>query len=228
MENKYNAHGPVSQGHFRLLSVETKVSCGRLLRQGRTRRAGLSGTLKVMRSVLPALLLLSVVLVACRPQEVRAPDAYPLAGAVSGRWGDSPRLRLALVGTGIPGAVKNDSAIGQNLVSSGLNSWEFGFDLPAPGVFNVAGVYQVVAFDDANNNARYDLGETVARNRKWLVVSPADANIPEVTLPELLGGGEVLPAMRVRSGWNVYDQSRPLGNANPAPFTTLSSYDLSR
>lgn len=228
MENKYNAHGPVSQGHFRRFSVETKVSCGCLLRQGRTRRAGLSGTLKVMRSVLPALLLLSVVLVACRPQEVRAPDAYPLAGTVSGRWGDSPRLRLALVGTGIPGAVKNDSAIGQNLVSSGLNSWEFGFDLPAPGVFNVAGVYQVVVFDDANNDTKYNVGETFARNRKWLVVSPADANIPEVTLPELLGGGEVLPAMRVRSGWNVYDQSRPLGNANPAPFTTLSSYDLSR
>lgn len=181
-----------------------------------------------MRCVFPALLLLSAVLVACRPQQVGAPDAYPLGGTVSGRWGDNPRLRLALIGTGVPGAVKNDSTIGQNLVGSGLNSWQFGFDLPAPGVFNVAGVYQVVAFDDANNNAQYDLGETVARNRKWLVVSPVAARVPEVTLPELLGGGEILPSMTVSSGWNLYDQSQPLGDVNPAPFTTLRAYDLSR
>ncbi|WP_291430334.1 hypothetical protein [Deinococcus sp.] len=179
-----------------------------------------------MRPILPALVLIA--LVACRPQEVRTPDAYPLAGTVGGRWGESPRLRLALIGTGVPGALTNKSDIGQNLVGSSLNSWQFGFELPAPGVFNVAGVYQVVAFDDANNNAQYDVGEVVARNRKWLVVSPLDARIPEVMLPDLLGGGEVLPAMTVRSGWNVYDQSQPLGSANPAPFTTLSGYDLSR
>ncbi|MFT2721785.1 hypothetical protein ACMT4L_17480 [Deinococcus sp. A31D244] len=181
-----------------------------------------------MRSVLPALLLLSAALVACRPHEVRAPDAYPLSGTVAGRWGDSPRLRLALIGTGVPGALTNKSDIGQNVVGSSLNGWQFGFELPAPGVFNVAGVYQVVAFDDANNDAQYDVGETVARNRKWLVVSPTDANIPAVTLPAFLGGGEALPAMTVRSGWNVYDQSQPLGSANPVPFTTLLGYDLSR
>lgn len=220
MEPHHKATSILSQLDFR--------SVGRPAGSPHTRLATDSGTLKVMRSVLPALLLLSVVLVACRPETVRAPDAYPLSGTVSGRWGDSPRLRLALVGTGVPGAVRNDSAIGQNLEGNGLSGWQFGFELPAPGVFNVAGVYQVVAFDDANNNARYDLGETVARNRKWLVVSPVAARLPEVTLPELLGGGEVLPAMTVRSGWNVYDQSQALSGTNPAPFTTLTSYDLSR
>ena len=181
-----------------------------------------------MRSVLPALLLLSAALVACRPQEVRAPDAYPLSGTVAGSWGDSPRLSLALVGVGIPSTFKNESDIGQNVVVSGTNQWDYGFDLPSPGLFNVAGVYQVVAFDDANNDRTYQVGETVARNRKWLVVSPTDANIPAVTLPAFLGGGEALPAMTVRSGWNVYDQSQPLGSANPVPFTTLLGYDLSR
>ncbi|GAA0512947.1 hypothetical protein [Deinococcus depolymerans] len=181
-----------------------------------------------MRSVLPALLLLSAALVACRPQEVRPPDAYPLGGTVSGTWGDSPRLRLALVGTGIPGALTNNSAVPQNVVASAPNSWQFGFDLPAPGLFNVAGVYQVVVFNDANNDARYNVGETVARNRLWLVVSPADATIPAVTLPDFLGGAEALPAMTVRRGWNLYDQSRPLGSGNPSAFTTLSGYDLSR
>ena len=34
--------------------------------------------------------------------------------------------------------------------------------------------------------------------------------------------------MTVRSGWNVYDQSQPLGSATPVPFTTLFGYDLSR
>lgn len=220
MEPHHKATSALSQLDFR--------SVGRPAGSPHTRLATDSGTLKVMRSVLPALLLLSVVLVACRPEEVRAPDAYPLAGTVSGRWGDTPRLRLALVGTGIPGAVKNDSAIGQNLVSSGLNSWEFGFDLPAPGVFNVAGVYQVVVFNDANNDTKYNVGETFARNRQWLIVSPVNGDFSGVNLPDFLGGAEALPAMTVRSGWNVYDQSQPLGNANPAPFTTLTSYDLSR
>ncbi|GGR72078.1 hypothetical protein GCM10008959_37090 [Deinococcus seoulensis] len=180
-----------------------------------------------MRSVLPALLILGS-LSACAPQGVQAPETYPLSGRVSGDWGSSPRLRLALVGTGIPGVVKNDSAIGQNLVSGGLNSWEFGFDLPKPGAFNVAGVYQVVVFDDANNDTKYNVGEKFARNRQWLIVSPVNGNFAGVNLPDFLGGAEALPAMTLSSGWNLYDQSRPLGAGNPSAFTTLRDYDLSR
>ncbi|MVN85929.1 hypothetical protein GO986_04040 [Deinococcus sp. HMF7620] len=178
-----------------------------------------------MRAALPALLLLSL-LSACRPQEVRPPDAYALSGTIAGDWGAAPRLRLALVGTGVPVAVTNTSAIGQNVVSSGPNTWQFGFDLP--GIPAVTGVYQVIAFDDANNNARYDVGETFARNRQWLVYSPVSGTVDTVEIPEFLGGGELLPAMTVTRGWNLYDRSVALGAGNPSPFTRLTSYTLSR
>ena len=46
--------------------------------------------------------------------------------------------------------------------------------------------------------------------------------------PGLGGGGGGAPARTVRSAWNVYAQSQPLSGTNPAPFTTLTSYDLSR
>ncbi|MBZ9712280.1 hypothetical protein [Deinococcus multiflagellatus] len=173
--------------------------------------------------VLPLSLL---TLTACRPQNVRPPEAYPLSGSVAGDWGQNPHLRLALVGTGLPVAVTNTSTIDQNIVSTGVNTWAFGFDLPT--IPSVAGVYQVVVFDDSNNNARFDVGESFARNRQWLVFSPVDANLDAISIPEYLGGAEVLPAMSVKRGWNLYDKAQPLSGANPSPFLKLSTYVLSR
>ncbi|PTA68643.1 hypothetical protein [Deinococcus arcticus] len=177
-------------------------------------------------SVLPLLALGLLPLTACRPQEVRPPEAYALSGTIAGDWGQSPRLRLALVGTGVPVAVTNTSTIDQNIVSTGVNSWAYGFDLPT--IPSVAGVYQVIVFDDSNNNARFDAGEAFARNRQWLVFSPLDANLDAISIPEYLGGAEVLPAMSVKRGWNLYDKTQPLGSGNPSHFEKLSTYVLSR
>lgn len=183
-----------------------------------------------MRALLAPLVLSALSLAACARQDVKAPADYPLAGSLSGNWGASPRLRLALVGTGIPVAVSTNSAIAQNVVSTGTNTWSFGFDLPSPPLPNVAGVYQVVAFDDANNDASLTLGEPVARNRQWLVYSPLGGSFAAVDIPEFLPGqgAELLPAMTVARGWNLLDRSQPMGAANPRAVTKVSGYDISR
>lgn len=181
-----------------------------------------------MRPLLPALLLLPLALAACGKQQVKPPADYALSGQLGGNWGASPRLRLALVGTGVPVAVTNNGAVAQNVVSTGVNTWNYGFDLP--GIPNVAGVYQVVAFDDANNDAHLSLGETVARNRLWLIFSPAGGTFGPLDLPDTWpgGGAEVLPAMTVSRGWNVYDRSQALGDGNPRAFTKITDYNISR
>ncbi|MCP2015275.1 hypothetical protein L1280_002436 [Deinococcus sp. HSC-46F16] len=174
--------------------------------------------------LLPAALLLA----ACGSREVKPPDAYDLSGTVSGNWGTSPRLRLALVGAGFPSAVTNDGNQEQNVVKvEGQNVWQFGLDLPrSPSLATVAGVYQVIVYNDANNSGDFNVGETFARNRQWLIYSEFGGDLPAVKLP---GSDEVLiEATTVARGWNLYDRARPLGAGNPRPVTTVTGYDLSR
>lgn len=180
-----------------------------------------------MRALLPTLFM-TLTLAACGKTEVKAPVDYPLSGTLSGAWGSSPRLRLALVGSGIPNPVTTNSAIGQNVVPLGAGSYSFGFELPTPPLPNIAGVYQVVAFDDANNDAQLNLGEPFARNRQWLVYSPVGGTVGPVNLPDFLGGAEALPEMTVGRGWNLLDRAQPLSPTNPRPVTRLTGYDISR
>ncbi|PNY82006.1 hypothetical protein [Deinococcus koreensis] len=183
-----------------------------------------------MRRLLLPLILSALSLAACARQDVKEPADYPLSGTISGTWGSAPRLRLALVGTGVPVAVSTNSAIPQNVVSAGAGSWTFGFDLPSPPLPNVAGVYQVVAFDDANNDANLNLGEPFARNRQWLVYSPLGGSFAAITIPEFMPGesSDLLPAMTVSAGWNLLDRGQPLGAANPRPVTKVTGYTISR
>lgn len=173
-------------------------------------------------------LLLPLALAACGSRSVQPPESYDLGGTLSGAWGVGPRLRFALVGTGLPGVVTNDSNQGQNLVPAGTNRWTFGFDLP--NIPAVAGVYQVLVFDDANNDATFNLGERFARNRQWLIYSAASGTFPAVKVPEFLPGGgeELLPEMHVEAGWNLYNRALPLGGSNPGPAGKVTGYDLSR
>ncbi|MBB5376167.1 hypothetical protein HNQ07_001624 [Deinococcus metalli] len=176
----------------------------------------------------PALLLPGLLLAACSQPAVKAPDDYRLSGTLGGDWGSSPHLRLALVGTGFPVAVSMNSAIAQNVVADG-GTWAFGFDLPSPPLPNVAGVYQVVAFDDSNNDARLSVGEPFARNRQWLVYSPVSGTMPAVTIPDFLPGeNEGLPALTVSAGWNVYDRAQALSATNPRGVSKITGYDISR
>ncbi|UQN07564.1 hypothetical protein [Deinococcus sp. QL22] len=168
-----------------------------------------------------ALLLLCVplALAACGPRTIQAPDAYDVSGSLGGSWGTEPRLRLALVGAGFPEVVTNNSNLAQNVVSTGLNAWNFGVDLPnVPGV---AGVYQVVAYNDANNNATLDGTEvdSVARNQQWLIYSQVGGNVPATRFT---------PEMNVTQGWNLYDKREAISTGNPRPGQKVTGYDLSR
>ena len=181
-----------------------------------------------VRSFPSVALLLPLTLAACGRDEVKAPADYALSGTISGDWGASPRLRLALIGGGVPIAATNRSDIAQHAVSTGVNTWQYGFDLP--GVPNVVGVYQVVAYDDANNDATFNLGEPVARNRLWLVFSPKSGTYGPFNVPQDWPGGgtELLPEMTVSQGWNVYDRSQALGKGNPRAASKITGYDISR
>ncbi|BDP43233.1 hypothetical protein DAETH_32020 [Deinococcus aetherius] len=176
-----------------------------------------------MRPLALLLLPLTLTLAACGSRGVQAPGDYDLSGTIGGNWGTDPRLRLALVGTGFPSVVTNDGNQAQNVVSTGANTWNFGFDLP--GIPSVAGVYQVVVYNDANNTGTYEIGESFARNRQWLIYSTFGGSVPAVTLPS---GEEVTPAMTVDQGWNLYDRNYPLSDTNPRPASKVTGYDLSR
>ena len=180
-----------------------------------------------------ARLLLSLSLLpllsACRGQDTLPPEQYNLSGTLHGDWGAGARLRLALVGTGLPNVLTNDSTYRQNVVLRGAGTYGFGFDLPS--FPNLVGVYQVVAFDDANNNAKYDIGEKVARNRLWLMYSPADTTTPTVNIPAEFpweAGEEAIPAMTLKRGWNVYDRSQRLSESNPYSAAKITGYEIYR
>ncbi len=173
-----------------------------------------------------ALVALPLALAACA-RTATPPEGHDLSGtlAVTSAW-SAPRF--ALVGTGIPNIFTNRGNLSQSTApaTGGLN---FGVDLPV--LPDVAGVYQIVAYNDTDGSGTYTIGEPFARNRQWLIFSPAGGDIPAVSLPEQLpwaGGEEALPAMKVSRGWNLSDRSQPLGTANPRPAAKGTGYDLSR
>lgn len=176
-----------------------------------------------------SLLLALPLLAACNTPSVKLPDAYNLSGTISGKWGSAPRLRLALVGTGLPNVYTNNSTYEQNVVDNLNGTYSYGFDLP--NFPNLVGIYQVVAFNDANNNATYDIGEEVGRNVQWLIYTPSDGSTPAVNIPEQFpwaAGEEAIPAMKVSKGWNVFDRTQPTGISNPRPAGKITGYNIVR
>ena len=176
-----------------------------------------------------SLLLLPLLLAACAGKDVLPPEQYDLSGTLHGDWGTAPHLRVALVGTGIPNLFTNDSTYVQNIVKVNDTTRKFGMDLPR--FPNLAGVYQVIAFNDQNNNAKYDAGEPMARNRLWLIYSPTDATTPAVNLPAEFpwaAGEEAIPELNVKSGWNVYNRAKKISPMNPAAADRITGYDIYR
>lgn len=170
------------------------------------------------------LLLPLLALASCGKQTVRAPGDYDLSGTLRGDW-TGANLRLALVGAGLPNLLTNASTLAQTPLQPGS---AFGVDLPS--LPDAIGVYQVIAFDDRNNNATYDPGEAVARNSQWLIFSPRGGEIPALKVPQNLPGAgeELLPALTVEQGWNLYDRAQPLSGTNPRAGKKVTGYDLTR
>lgn len=173
---------------------------------------------------------LSVGLVACQRGGVKPPENYDVSGTITGDWGQSPKLRLALVGTGLPDVMTNKGNLPQNVPDLPTDGgWHYGVDIPT--VPSILGLYQIVAYDDTDNSGTFNLGEPVARNRQYLIFSPTTRHTDEVKMPDLPllpKTATLLPAMDLTRGWNLYDASQPLDSLNPRPLDKIMNYNLGR
>lgn len=175
------------------------------------------------RSALLSAALLPLLLTACQGAP-RPPEAHDLSGTIGGNWPSAtPNIRLALVGTGFPQALTNESQLPQRVEARSAGGWHYGVDLSA--VPSAAGIYQVVAFDDRDGDAKYDLGEEFARNRQYLIFSLAPGQFNGFS-----GSGLSLPPMTLAQGWNIYNAAQPVSAANPRAIGSAGEkgYDLTR
>lgn len=174
------------------------------------------------KTLLAAGLTVPLLLAGCQtaPTPPRAPADYDVSGAITGEWREGANLRVGVMGVSFPEGPINRSTLPQDVVPQPDGSWVYGLDLPTS--LSVGGAYQVIVFDDENNDATYTLGEPFARNSKYLMYSLQGARFPGLTEPVQL------PALNVQRGWNLYDSRAELGPENPRPVTRVTGYDLER
>lgn len=196
-------------------------------------------TAKQLASKIPLLTLTALSclgLSACgSPEVVKVPNKYAISGSISGKWSTDDnlqRLRLALVGVGVPNIFKSESTFPQNVVPNQATQdktnpiYQFGADIPIN--VNLVGAYQLVAFVDKNNDATFNFGEPSANNPKlWLIYSSSNGTIgPFKTPKEWPLGGEIsIPKINVAAGWNLYDLNKPLSETNPRQVRGDKSFD---
>lgn len=177
---------------------------------------------------------LTMSLVSCASSVVKHPERYSISGTINAKWpkqNDTSRLRFALFGVGFPSTIKRQNNLSQNAVLDRENNvYNFGVDLPNRP--DLAGVYQIVAYLDLNNDGDHNWGEPIANNHMWLIYSSGDARTPQVKIPDGMpwAGVAIIPALQVKSGWNLYDVSQaPNTTANPRPIDAnrgIANYDI--
>jgi hypothetical protein len=131
--------------------------------------------------------------------------APQVAGNLVGEWPEGSRL--ALVGVA-------DYSNQQQIVDDNITDG-YVFALPDPAA---EGSYQVVGYQDTNENSLFDEGEAIGTTgTKYLVYSTVDQELEVAGTPVV-----------VRRGWNGYDSSAVSTEDAPNPFQadTYSNYDL--
>ncbi len=129
------------------------------------------------------------------------PRNYDVSGTISGTQ-PSGTLKMAVVGVNLGGVV--NTATGQIAINS-PDGKKFSVDYPPSPA---DGLYQVIAYIDANGNGKYDLGETrTANNNKYLAYARSSGG-----LASLVG---------LKAGWNYV-----VGTAVTQP-SRITDYDLS-
>lgn len=132
-----------------------------------------------------------------------------VAGNLVGEW--SQGSRLALVGvTGSGADYSNQQQIVDDNITDG-----YVFALPEPAA---EGTYQIVGYQDTNQNSLFDEGEAIGNTgSKYLVYATADKELN-------VAGANVV----VRRGWNGYDSTVTGTPDAPNPYQadTYSNYDL--
>jgi hypothetical protein len=135
--------------------------------------------------------------------------APQVSGNLVGEWPQGSSLALVAV-TGDGADYSNQQQIVDDNITDG-----YLFALPDPAA---EGTYQVIGYQDANQNSLFDDGEEIGTTgTRYLVYANADKEVDVV--------GTTLV---VRRGWNGYDSS-VTGTADaPNPFQadTYSDYDL--
>ncbi|WP_291423582.1 hypothetical protein [Deinococcus sp.] len=129
------------------------------------------------------------------------PKNYDVSGTISGKQ-PSGALKMAVVGVSLGGVV--NTATGQIAISS-PDGKKFSVDYP---LSPADGLYQVIAYIDADGNGKYNLGELrTANNNKYLAYAKS--------------GGGLASLVGLRAGWNYV-----IGTAVTQP-SRITDYDLS-
>lgn len=131
--------------------------------------------------------------------------APQVAGNLVGEWPEGSRLALV----GVADYSNQQQIVDDNIVDG------YVFALPDPAA---EGAYQVVGYQDTNDNSLFDEGEVIGTTgSKYLVYSAADQELD-------VAGASVV----VRRGWNGYDSSATSTEDAPNPFQadTYSNFDL--
>lgn len=173
--------------------------------------------------------LLTAALVACGQQEAVDIKDHDVTGTISGDWGQDAKVRLALVGGGLPNLVVNKGNLRQNLkLDETTKKYNFGVELNSGG--NAVGLYQVVAYNDIDGNGELGLNEQPARNNKFLFYSPSNKDFDgiKITLPKEIGISiEVnLPKMTLKKGWNLFNADQAVTDTNPVALSKITNYDI--
>lgn len=131
------------------------------------------------------------------------PKTYAVSGTISGTQ-PSGNVKMAVLGVSASGVV--NANVGQIAIPTfDNNTKKFSVDYPS----NPAdGVYQVIAYIDANGDSKYNVGETRTKNNNmYLVYSKS--------------GGTVETLLGIKAGWNLVQ-----GTTVTQPGT-ITNYDLS-
>jgi hypothetical protein len=135
--------------------------------------------------------------------------APQVAGNLVGEWPAGSRLALVGVSAG-----QVDYSNQQQIVDDNITDG-YVFALPDPAA---EGTYQVVGYQDTNENSLFDEGESIGTTgSKYIIYSTSDQELDVAGTPVV-----------VRRGWNGYDSSASSTEDAPNPFQadTYSNFDL--
>jgi hypothetical protein len=133
-----------------------------------------------------------------------------VTGNLVGEWPEG--TGLALVSLTSEGQV--DYSNQQQIVDDNITDGYL-FALPDPAA---EGIYQIVGYQDTNQNSLFDEGETIgSTGSKYLIYATADKELNVLATPVV-----------VRRGWNGYDLTATSTAEAPNPFQvdTYRDFDL--
>lgn len=184
-----------------------------------------------MKRITVFALLAAALVVSCGPKAPTPVKNHDVTGQISGDWGKDAKVRLAVVGGGLPNLFVNEGALDQKLeFDSATKIYKFGVNLD--NVKNDIGAYQIVAYNDISGNGKLDLKEPFARNDKFMIYSPKDQTYGGVKIKfpkEVPIKVDInFPKMTLKEGWNMFDTKKAVGADNPVSVSKFTEYNIAK